>query len=509
MVMPRLHMRKIRELLRLRFDCKLTHDQIAASLGCGASTVGLCLDRHRKCGLGWPLPDGLNDEQLDSLLYPKVEHSGIRPLPKWSDVAAELKRKHVTLQLLWAEYRAIYPDGISYTQFCHHFRQWKKTCDLPFRNEHRAGEKAFIDYAGRTVEVYDPVSGAMRHAQIFVAVLGASSFAFAEATWSQSLVDWIGSHKRMFSFFGGVPEILTPDNLKSGVTRSCRYDPLINSSYLEMAKHYDCAVIPARKRHPKDKAKAEAGVLLVERWILAVLRDRKFFSLDALNSAIAEHLEKLNNHPFQKIEGTRRGLYEKIDKPFLKPLPRMPFELCEFKFGPVNINYHVEVEKHYYSVPYQYVRKEVEVRYTAKTVEVLFKGSRIASHRRSFKEYKYTTLKEHMPENHQAHVKWTPTRMINWVGQAGPSTAAVAREILKSKPHPQQAFNSILGMVRLGEKYGNDRLEQASFLALKNQTINYQSLKNILESGLDKTLDRQVEDQPIEHSNIRGPDYYH
>lgn len=509
MVMPRLNMRKIQELLRLRFECLLSHSEIAASIGCSSTAVGDCLSRHRTSGLGWPLPAGLNDAQLEAKLYNgPVVSPKTKLLPAWPEIAAELKKKHVTLQLLWAEYRADNPGGVGYTQFCHHFQQWKKTVDLPFRNDHRAGERAFIDYAGQTVPIYDPLSGEVRHAQIFIAVLGASSYTFAEATWSQSLADWVASHNRMFSFFGGVPEILTPDNLKSAVTKACRYDPLINSTYFELAKHYKTAVIPARKGKPKDKAKAEAGVLLVERWILAALRNRKFFSLDELNTAIAALLEKLNNRRFQKMDGSRRSFFEKLDQPALKPLPTAIFDLCEFKFGPVNINYHVEVEKHFYSVPHQYVQKEVEVRYTAKTIEVLFKGTRIASHRRSFKAYGYTTLSEHMPENHQAHVKWTPTRMINWVGQAGPSTTAVAKEVLKSKPHPQQAFTSILGMIRLGEKYGNDRLEQASFRALKQHTVNYKSLKNILEAGLDQTPIARPTDNPIEHTNIRGPDYY-
>jgi transposase len=312
----------------------------------------------------------------------------------------------------------------------------------------------------------------------------------------------------MFFFFGGVTEILTPDNLKSAVTKSCRYDPLLNSTYFEMAKHYGTAIIPARVKKPKDKAKAEAGVLLVERWILAALRNRKFFSLDELNRAISELLEKLNSRFFQKMEGSRKTLFESLDKPVLKPLPPAFFELCEFKFGSVNINYHIEVDKHYYSVPHQYVQKEIEVRYTAKTVEILYKGKRIASHRRSFRAYGYTTLTEHMPKNHQAHVKWTPTRMINWVGQAGPSTAAIAKEIIKAKPHPQQAFSSILGMIRLGERYGNDRLEKASFRALKQQTINYRSLKNILRAGLDQSPLAKPPEKPIDHQNIRGREYY-
>ena len=504
-------MRKIRELLRLRFDSGLSQACIAVSIGCGPTTVSQCLKRHSATGLGWPLSADLDDEQLESALYPNPgKNTRDKPSPDWKYIHQELRKKSVTRQLVWLEYKGENPDGYQYTQFCNRYNQWKKTVDLPFRNTHQAGEKVFVDYTGQTIAVYDPREGGVRYAQIFVGVLGASNYTFAEATWTQSLPDWISSHNRMFAYFGGVPEITVPDNLKSGVTKACRYDPLINSSYFAMAAYYETAIIPARKRKPKDKAKAETGVLIVERWILAVLRNRKFFSLDELNKAIAELLEKLNKRPFQKLDGSRVSVFEQLDKPVLKKLPEHPYELCEFRYGVVNINYHVEVDRHYYSVPYEYVRKKIEARYTSTTVEILCKGNRIASHKRSFVPHKYTTLTEHMPLNHQAHVKWTPQRMVNWVGQAGPSTAKLANHILKLKKHPQQAFSSILGMIRLGEKYGNDRLEQASFRALRLDSPNYHSLKNILSSGLDKSPIKQpsTDSEPIDHTNIRGPDYY-
>ncbi len=511
MAMPRMHMRKIRELLRLRYDSKLSQDQISASLGCSNTSVSNCLSRHAATNLGWPLPSDIDDEKLESVLYPGPGTTANNKItPDWGDVHKELRKKSVTRQLVWLEYKSDHPDGYQYTQFCHHYREWKKTVDLPFRNEHQAGEKVFVDYAGQTVAVYDPRQGGVRYAQIFVGVLGASSYTFAEATWTQTLSDWISSHNRMFAFFGGVTEIVVPDNLKSGVTRACRYDPLINSSYFAMANHFNTAIIPARKRKPKDKAKAEQGVLLVERWILACLRNRTFYSLDELNLAISELLKKLNERPFQKLDGCRTSVFNMVDKPALKPLPEHPFELCEFKFGKVNINYHVEVDRHHYSVPYEHVGKEIEARFTSTTVEILYKGQRIASHKRSFIPHKYTTLTEHMPPKHQAHVKWTPERMVNWVGQAGPSTAKLANQILKSKKHPQQAFSSVLGMIRLGEKFGKDRLEKASFRALRLDTPNYQSLKNILLHGLDKIPITPIasDEKPIEHTNIRGPDYY-
>jgi transposase len=453
----------------------------------------------------------MDDEQLEAKLYPGPSSpTSKKQMPDWAKIHAELRKKSVTLQLLWMEHKSNSSDGHQYTQFCHHYRQWKKTVDLPFRNEHRAGEKTFVDYAGQTMPVYDPRNGGVRHAQIFIGVLGASNYTFAEATWTQSLPDWIDSHNRMYVFFGGVTEITTPDNLKAGVTKACRYDPLINPTYYAMAKHYGTAIIPARARKPKDKAKAEQGVLLVERWILAALRNRQFFSLDELNKAIAELLDKLNRRPFQKLAGCRLSAFEEIDKPALNPLPSKEFEICEFKTGKVNINYHFEVDKHYYSVPYEHVQKEVEARYTTRTVEILLKGNRIASHKRSFKIGGYTTTPGHMPPSHQEHVKWTPNRMINWVGQAGPSTAKLAKMVLGSRKHPQQSFRTILGMIRLGKKYGNDKLEQASFRALRLETPNYRSLKSILELGLENApiKDDPTDETPIDHQNIRGPDYY-
>jgi transposase len=504
-------MRKIREILRLRFESGLSHERIATSIGCGKTAVGDCLARHKVGGLGWPLAEHLDDAGLELSLYPPaVPGTSEKPLPVWSEIHTELRKKSVTMQLLWCEYKANHPAGYQYTQFCHHYSQWKKTIDLVFRNEHIAGEKAFVDYAGQTMAIHDPRNGQLQHAQIFIGVLGASNFTFAEATWSQTIPDWIESHNRMYAYFGGVPEMTVPDNLRSGVTRACRYDPLINPTYYAMARHYKTAIIPARKRKPRDKAKAEQGVLLVERWILAALRNRQFFSLDELNRAILELLERLNTKEFQKLKGTRRSTFEELDRPALKALPTHPFEICEFKIAKVNINYHIEVARHFYSVPSEHVRKEVEARYTARTVEILLNGQRIASHKRSFKLGGYTTLAEHMPRSHQEHVKWTPNRMTNWVGRAGPSTAKLANHILKSREHPQQAFSVILGMIRLGEKYGNDRLDRACFRALRLDEPNYRSLKSILTSGLDglPVQEPQENETPIEHQNIRGPEYY-
>ena len=512
MVMPRVCMRKIREVLRLKFDCRQSSRNIAASCGMGRTTVGECISRFRASGLRWPLGEAIDDAQLEQLLYPtEYAQAAVKPLPDWSYVHRELCRKGVTKQLVWEEYKAQHKNGYQYTQFCHHYRQWRKTLSLVFRNEHKAGEKTFIDYAGHTVPIYDPRNGGVRRAQIFIAVLGASNYTYAEATWSQSLVDWLGSNQRAFEFFGGTTEIQVPDNLKSAVNKACRYDPELNPAYYQMARHYKTAIIPARARKPKDKAKAEAGVLLVERWILARLRKRKFFSLEELNEAIGELLAALNNKPFKKMEGSRRSVYEQIDRQALRPLPDRRYETTEVKFSKVNIDYHIEVDQHYYSVPHTLVGKEVEARYTKNTVEIVFNNRRIASHKRSYKPWKHTTLPEHMPESHREHAKWTPERMLQWIGESGQDAAAVAERIMDSKPHPQQGFKAVLGLIRLGDQYGPDRLNKACGRALHIHSANYQSVKSILKSGLDQKPLPAAQQQPgpIQHQNIRGADFFH
>ena len=512
MAMSRLHMRKIREVLRLRFELGLSHREIAASTNMGQSTVGDCLLRYKATELSWPLPAELSDSELEVLFYPPFSHKNLTKAdPDWLYVHGELKKKSVTKMLLWIEYKAAYPHGYQYTQFCGLYQEWLKSAALVFRNTHRAGEKAFIDYAGQTMPVWDATTGECRQAQIFIGVLGASNYTFAEATWGQTIPDWIGSHIRMFKAFGGIPDILVPDNLRSGVNKACRYDPVLNAAYYECARHYGTAIIPTRVRKPKDKAKVEAGVLLVSRWILAALRNGKFFSLAALNSAIAELLVKLNSKKFQKLEGTRFSLFESIDKPALKALPSTDYEICEYKLARVNINYHVELEGFHYSVPYQYVQKEVFLRYTPTTVKVFHKGEQIASHLRGIRSGGYATLEDHMPPRHKAHVEWTPERMINWVGEAGPSTKKVAETIIASRQHPEQSYKVILGMIRLGKKYSQERLENACTRALVLNTPYYSSIKNILSANLDMATvvtKKTEETAAISHDNIRGPAYY-
>ena len=506
-------MRKLRDVLRLKFDGGQTNRRIARSCHISRPAVADYLLRFDKAGLIWPAAAVLDDATLEHKLFPPASAVSTpqRPVPDWGEVHRELRRKGVTLTLLWHEYKEIHPEGFQYSWFCDQYRAWTGKLDVVMRQEHRGGEKLFVDYAGQTVEVVDRRTGEIRQAQIFVAVLGASNYTYAEATWTQQLPDWIGSHVRAFEFLGGTSEIVVPDNLRSGVSKAHRYEPDLNPTYADLANHYGVAVIPARARRPRDKAKAEAGVLLVERWILAVLRHRTFFSLHELNREITRLLERLNTRPFKKLPASRRELFVQLDRPALRPLPAQLYEFAEWKKVLVNIDYHVDIEGHYYSVPYQLVRKALQARYNERTVECFHKGQRVASHRRCHLEGRHSTVAEHMPTSHRHYAEWTPQRLIGWAEKTGPATARVVQTILERRVHPQQGFRSCLGIMRLGKRFGEQRLEAACRRALALGACRYKSIESILQRGLErKTLPEQQElELSIEHDNIRGSDYYH
>jgi transposase len=508
----RLTMRKTKEVFRLKFDCQLSNRKIAESCLIARSTVAEYLFRFQQAALSWPLPEAMDDARLEELLFPPtaLPPSTERPLPDWLYIHNELRRKGVTLSLLWQEYKEQYPTGYQYSQFCYWYRQWAKKIDPVMRQEHRAGEKLFVDYAGMTVPVYDHQAAKAREAQIFVAVLGASNYCFAEATWTQSLPDWIASHARSFAYFGGVPWVVVPDNLKTGITKACFYEPDINPTYLDMANHYGTAVIPTRTRKPKDKAKVETGVQIVERWILARLRDRQFFGLHSLNQAITLLLAELNQKPFQKLPGNRKSLFEALDRPALKPLPAYPYQYAEWKKARVNIDYHIEVGRHYYSVPHQLIQKQLDVRITTSTLECFYKNKRVASHIRSYQQGRHTTVKEHMPKSHQKWAEWTPQRFIHWAGKIGPQTVQLIENILNSRRLPQQGFRSCLGVLRLAKSYGDQRLEAACKRAVAIGGTSYRSVESILKHNLDQKplLDETDAVAPISHINIRGAHYY-
>lgn len=500
--------------MRLKWECGCSHRMIAQSIGVSDSTISDCIQRIKLAHLSWPLPTDILDEQLEAKLYPpniKITNSK-KGIIDWGYIHQELKRKNVTLRLLWREYKEKYPEGLRYSQFCHLYRDWKQTKDVWMHQNHKAGEKLFVDYAGHTLCVIDQETGHHREAQIFVATLGASNHTFVEATWTQSLPDWIQSHIHAFEFFGGCPEIVVPDNLKSGVTKAHRYEPDINSSYNDMAVHYGVAIVPARVRAPKDKSKVENGVLQVERQILARLRNQQFFGLIELNKSIRILLDELNERPFQKIPGSRLSQFIAIDKPALKPLPDTRYEYAAWKKVRVPFNYHLEIEKHHYSVPFTLVKKELHVRYNNRTVEIFHQNNRIASHIRSHVVNGYTTDTLHMPKNHQHQSEWTLERMISWANKIGHETARFIHALMASRQHPEQGFKACMGILRFEKSYGVERLEAACKRGCALGTYSYKSIESILKNNLEnKPLpgeSLECKTMPESHEYVRGQNYY-
>jgi transposase len=507
-------MRKVKEVLRLRFGLGLQQNQIARSCSVGQATVHRYLQKAAAAGLNWPLPEDVDDRWLEQLLFPGAagRPSQItRTPPDFAEVHRQLQtHKHVTLQLVWEEYRETQPQGYSYSRFCELYERWNRNQDVVLRQEHRAGEKMFVDWAGDAIPLHDPRTGAITPASLFVAVLGASSYTFARATLSQDLGNWVECHVTAFEYYLGTPKLVVPDNPRTGVDRACRYEPDLNRTYHEMALHYGVAVMPARPRKPRDKAKVENAVLLAERWIIAALRHRKFHALADLNEAISELLEKLNRRPFRKREGSRASLFAELDRPALRALPAERYVLAYWKTVRASIDYHIEVDRHFYSVPYQLAGQKLEARYTAPTVEIFLSGKRIASHARSHAAYRHTTVSEHMPKSHQAHLEWTPSRLIHWAEGVGVATAELVRTILERKPHPEMGYRACLGILSLEKLYSKARLEAASQRAVQLQAFSYQNLKSILRHSLDRQPQTEPEHSSSSprHENLRGPLYY-
>jgi transposase len=506
-------MRKLKEVLRLH-SLGLSQHQIARSCSISQSTVHEYVSAAQAAGVTWPLPEGWGDRQIEQALFPQRPAPAVwrkHPEPDWKQIHQELQtHKNLTLQLVWQEGRESNPDGYAYSRFCELYRRWLKKLDLVLRQEHRAGEKMFVDYAGATIPVYDRQTGEAHPAAVFVAVLGASSYTFAEATTGQDLRNWIGSHMRALEFFGGVVEVVVPDNLKSAVTHPSYYEPDLNPTYRDLGEHYGMAIIPARPYRAKDKAKAEVGVQVVQRWIVAALRKRKFFSLEEVNQAIAELLARFNERPFRKREGSRATLFAQLDRPALKPLPATRFQFGEWKTARVNIDYHIEVGRHFYSVPYALAHQEVDVHLTAETVEVLHRGVRVASHMRSDAPATATSLPEHMPKAHQRYLGRTPSTLIEDGQQVGSATGQLVEAILASKRHPEQGYRSCLGILRLAKTYPPERMEAAARRCLRARAYNFRSMDSILKNQLDRLpLPGDPPVRPaVEHDNIRGAGYY-
>jgi transposase len=507
-------MHKCREILRLKWLLNKSHREIAQSVKQSRGAVCSVLSRAHKAGLfDWAAIEVLPDDALEEKLYSKrVCAGGRRPIPDPQYIHRERRKAGVTLELLHLEYIEQHPDGYQYTQFCEVYRRWLKTRGLTMRQVHRAGEKLFVDYSGKKPSIVNPKTGVVTEVELFVAVLGASNYTYAEATLSQQLRDWIGSNTRALAFFGGVPSAIVPDQLKSGVTKPCRYEPVVQRSFEEFGAHNNTVVLPARPGKSRDKAKVEAGVLVTQRWILARLRNQTFFSLAELNERIAELLEELNDRQMRLYGASRRELFERLDKDALKPLPTTPFIFAEWKEATVNIDYHIAYDHHFYSVPYHLVRERVEVRATATTIEVLRHNVRICTHPRSFVRGGFTTNKDHMPKAHREHLQWSPSRMIRWGQSVGQNTGDLVAAILAERYHPQQGYRSCLGILRLAKRYGNQRLEAACARALSARARSYRHVDAILKRGLDR-LPIPGTQQPTklslaDYENVRGGDYY-
>lgn len=511
MATERLRMRHVREILRQKLVVGRSNRQVAASLGISSGAVSGAAGRARTLGLEWAQITGLSDDALEERLYgSRVAKRAGRPLPDPAYLHVELRRIGVTLQLLHLEYLEQHPAGFRYTAFCGHYNAWLASQRFTMRQVHRAGDKLFVDYSGKKPHIVDAQTGEVTEVELFVAVLGASNFTYAEVTRSQTIGDWIGSHVRGLHDIGGVPKAIVPDQLKSGVTLACRYEPGVQRTYEEMACHYGTTILPARPKSPRDKAKVEGGVLIAQRWVLAKMRNQIFFSLDAMNERIAELVFELNERRMRVYGASRRELFERLDKPVLGSLPETRFVTSEWKTARINIDYHVEFDHHFYSVPSTLVRQEIDVRATVSTVEIFLRGERVASHVRSAHRGQHTTTPEHMPKAHRAHAEWSPSRILSWAATLGPETAKLAEAILAARPHPEQGYRSCLGILRLSKKYGGDRVEVACGRAMAVGARSYRHVESILKHGLDRLATPEVAETPRPaHENIRGRDYYH
>jgi transposase len=508
----RLPMRKIREVLRLKYVCGTSERIIARSVGIGRTAVGEYIRCAAVIGITWPIPEDLDDTARERKLFAPAGYNPPRskPLPDWTLVHAELRRRGVTLALLWEEYRGLHPDGYGYSRFCDLYVEWRHGITATMRQPHAAGEKLFVDFAGDTVPIFDGLAGKERAAKIFVAVLGASNYTYAEARFSEALPDWIGANVNAFTFLGGVPKAIVCDNLKARVTAARRYEPGVNRTYQDLAAHYGTVVMPTRPRKPRDEAKVEAAVLIVERWILARLRNRRFFSLAELNGAIRTLVDELSARLMRKLGASRREFFNAIDRPALMPLPAESYQYADWRPARVAPDYHVEVHGHFYSVPSRIIREVVDVRISEATVEVFHRGTRVASHARSTVKHRHTTIPEHMPSAHRRYAFWTPARLLAHAEKIGSATAALCEAIMQAKPHPEQGSGPVSTSCAWRRAYGAQRLEAACHRGLTIGATSYRSIASILQSGLDKAfLSETPHADPIRHGNIRGRNYYH
>lgn len=505
-------MRKIKEVLRLHHEAGLTQRQIGRSLGLSHNSAGKYLEAAEAADLTWPVPEWMDEDDIRDLLFPGAGPKKIpsKPLPDMNWLHKELRRKHVTLRLLWEEYRKEHGEqGYGFTQFASYYNRWREKVEVTMRQRHVAGEATFVDWAGATMPWFDLEAEKERRAYVFVAVLGASDYTFCRAYPSTALSCWIEAHMAAFRFFGGCTSILVPDNAKTAVTAACYYEPELHPTYGELAEHYRTAVLPTRVGAPRDKAKAEAAVLHVERRVLAPLRNHRFFSVAEINDAIEPLLRELNEKPFQKMEGSRRSWFEELDRPALTPLPSQPFEMAVWRKAVANLDYHVQADWHFYSVPYTLAKQKVDVRLGTRTVAIFHKGRRVALHPRSWVRGAATTDPAHQPKAHKRHKGWTPGTLIQRAGAVGPSCAHVVSAVLEERPHPEQGYRAAIGILRLGRDYGGERLEAACKRAKALECASYGSIRSMLRSGLDRqALTEEAPPIVSDHPNIRGGTYY-
>jgi transposase len=507
-------MRRIRRVLELHFGARTSARLIALEVGVGRSTVQDYVARATGARLGWPLPPDLSDAELEQRLFPRQSAAkpGVRrhPEPDWAALVREMKRPGVSLMILWEEYQAVHPQGYGYSRFCDLYRAFERRLSPSMRQNHAAGHKAFVDYSGKKVPIVDPHTGEIRMAEIFIAVLGASNLTYAEASWTQTLPDWIGAHIRMFRFYGAAPRLLVPDNLKSGVNKASFYDPEVNRTYAAMAAHYRVGVLPARPRKPKDKASVEAGVRFAQYYILGRLRNVTFFSLAECNEAIAAAVERMNGREMRRLGVSRRQLYEAVERATMHDLPEQDYEYAEWHLARVGIDYHVEVAGFYYSVPHALIREQVDTRATARTIEVFHRGLRVAAHPRRYGGPRHGTDPDHMPSAHRRYAEWTPDRFARQARDIGPHTEALILAVLARRPHPEQGFRTCIGILRLFRGLTADRAEAVSLRAIEIGVLSYDSVASILRHRLDRTAaSPTADDVPLLHANIRGSGYFH
>jgi transposase len=504
-----MEMEKLREILRLH-ELSYSQCEIARSCRVARSTVQDYLRRADAKGLRYSQLPSLSTSEILTLLGKgrQAKPSGISEV-RYGELEGELSRKGMTLALLWQEGIDAGEWECSYGTFCRNYKQWRGRQQLSMRQVYQGGEKVFVDYCGMTVPI-QPREGTAITAQIFVACLGASNYTYAEATASQTVPDWIGSHQRAFADFGGVPQIVVPDNLKSGVTQACHYEPGINRQYHAWAEHYGVAVIPARPNKPRDKAKVEKAVQTVERQILAPLRHQQFTSLAQLNEAIRCGLNQLNQQVMRDYSQSRQARFEQVDKPALQPLPTQPFEFASWKTAKVNLDYHIDVGRHFYSVPYSYVRATVQVKVTQHFIEIFSEQQRIALHERDDQPYRHSTLPDHMPPEHWAYKHQSKQRFLDWAATIGPQTTQQVQTLFEQKAHEEQAFRSLKGIQSLATHYGRERLETACRRANGLGMSGYKRLKTMLKACLEREPGTNDAPQtgPTTHDNLRGASYF-